>query len=87
MVSCDDLVAIEHFDQMEAELGAHRSQHLEQFALEDGIVKGLDHIPFIELPRSPLRFAEAQVEKRLAIWPKSAPFSIFSLISRHCFRS
>ena len=36
---------------MEAELGAHRPQHGQQFPLEDGIVEGLDHVPLGELPQ------------------------------------
>ncbi len=38
---------------MEAELGAHRPQDLEQLPLEDGVVEGFDHVPLGELPQIP----------------------------------
>ena len=47
--------------------------------------KDLTMSPLENSPRSPPRLPEGQVEKRLAIWLKSAPLASFSLISRHCF--
>mmetsp|Transcript_14726 Transcript_14726/g.44290 ORF Transcript_14726/g.44290 Transcript_14726/m.44290 type:complete len:253 (-) Transcript_14726:13-771(-) len=41
-------------------------------------------MPGLKLPRSPPRFFDGQVEYCIAMSPKSAPSSIWRLMSRHC---